>query len=319
MANLPILEITQEFFTSPMWVDTIKDFVLANCFIFTGEDEFSLAHQQCHKQFCTVIENTLRIYLLDIIGIPFEVFHEACLVAARSARPGSIARQVIGILKQATDFRYFAAKMYAYNVMLDREAAGTFLLQGSASSAFFVTEGAAMQEVKIADAEAQLATAKLNEVEQELGLPPSTPETIEADLIVQPEPTPEPVPEPVPEPTPEPVAVPEPEPIPPSIAVLSASSSPKISDAEKAAIRRKIQQERAALNATVDPAEVERRKALFKKRKEELAATRRTQCREQIDLDLQLREHPVPEPEEDPLEALKRALAGRVRTIIDDS
>jgi hypothetical protein len=84
-------------------------------------------------------------------------------------------------------------------------------------------------------------------------------------------------------------------------------------------MRRKIQQERAALNATVDPAEVDRRKAEFRKRKEELAALRRSQCRDQINLDLQKRDKPVPEPEEDPMEALRRALAGRVRTIIDET
>jgi outer membrane biosynthesis protein TonB len=323
MANLPILEITREFFTSHMWVDPIKDFVLANCFIFTGEEEFSHAHHQCHQRFCEVIENTLNIYLLDIIGIPFEVFHEACLAAARAAPPGSIAREVIGILKQATDFRYFAAKMYAYNVMLDREAAGTFLLQGSNSAAFFVTE-AARREVEIADAEASLATADLNEVERELGLPASTPATIEAALIVQPpEPGPEPEPESVPapgqEPTPEPEPAPAPQPEPEPKPALAATAPPSISDAERAAMRRKLQQERAALNATIDPAEVERCKAAFQKRKEELAAQRRTQCREQIDLELQKREHPVPQPEEDPMEALRRALAGRVRTIIGET
>jgi hypothetical protein len=92
-----------------------------------------------------------------------------------------------------------------------------------------------------------------------------------------------------------------------------------ISDAERAAMRRKIQQERAALNATIDPVEVERRKQLFQKRKEELAAQRRTKCREQIELDLQTREQPVPKPEENPMEALRRALASRVRTIIEET
>jgi hypothetical protein len=84
--GLLILEITQEFFTSPMWVDTIKDFVLANCFIFVGEKEFSHAHQQWHRRFCQVIEDTLRVSLLDIIRIPFTVFHGASLAAARAAR-----------------------------------------------------------------------------------------------------------------------------------------------------------------------------------------------------------------------------------------
>ena len=115
---VPILEITQEFFTSPMWQDTIKDFVLANCNIFTGEEEYSLEHLNCHKKFCKVIEDTLNIYLLDVIGINFDIFQQACLEAC--VHPNSIASNVIHILKQSTDFRYFAAKMYAYNVRLYR-------------------------------------------------------------------------------------------------------------------------------------------------------------------------------------------------------
>jgi hypothetical protein len=339
--QLPILEITQEFFTSPMWKHTIKDFVLANCFIFTGEDDFLHAHFQCHKKFCSVIENTLNIYLLDIIGIHFATFHEACLHAAANAPPGSIAREVIGILKQATDFRYFAAKMYAYNVMLDREAASSFLLQGETSRAFFVTDPVARQEVEIAQQASVIATSQVNALEQELGLPPSSLESLEAVITVgkgtelpsQPDPAP-PKPADAPKPPAEPPkpapelpkspaesakpAAPPPAPAKPPKLQAAATGGRVISDQEVAAMRRKIQQERAAMGASIDPAEIERRRGAFLQVKDQIVAQRRRECREEIDLGLRRRERPEVQPEEDPMEALRRALAGRVRTMIDD-
>jgi hypothetical protein len=172
--------------------------------------------------------------------------------------------------------------MHAYNVMLDWEAATTFLLQGSKSPAFFVTEKPAQDEFKIAEAQAALATAKLDQVQKELRLPPSTPAKIEADLEPELPIIEQPVSEP---PQPPPVAE-EPKP-------LAAIEPPAISEAESEAMRNGS----AKLSATVDPEEIERRKAIFQKRKEELAAQHRAQCREQIDLNLQKHEHPVPEPQ----------------------
>jgi hypothetical protein len=84
-------------------------------------------------------------------------------------------------------------------------------------------------------------------------------------------------------------------------------------------MRRKLQQERAALNATIDPAEVERRREVFQKRKEELAAERRTQCRQQIDENQRTRELPVPKPQEVPMDSFTAALVSRVRTMIVDT
>jgi hypothetical protein len=125
--NVSVIDLTQEFFASPMWHDTIKDFVLAKCNIFTGEEEFTVHHLNCHKEFCKVVEDTLSIFVLDVIGVPFSAFNDACLEAYRDpSNVDCMARNVIGILKQATDFRYFASKMYAYNVILDREAASSF-------------------------------------------------------------------------------------------------------------------------------------------------------------------------------------------------
>ena len=84
-----------------MWHDTIKDFVLADCGIFTGEEEFEIAHHQCHQQFCEIIEDTLNIYLLDIIGIQFEAFQDACLATCQQDRDrDTIAHEVVTILKQ---------------------------------------------------------------------------------------------------------------------------------------------------------------------------------------------------------------------------
>ena len=312
--GLPILEITHEFFTSPMWHDTIKDFVLANCGIFTGEEEFEIAHQLCHREFCQIIENTLNIYLLDIIGIPFDAFQDACLAACKDSGRDSIANSVISILKQATDFRYFAAKMYAYNVMLDREAASSFLLDGDRPDAFFVTEGVALQEVELANQETVVATANLNQVEKELGLPESTPSALEANVLPdKPLPPKRQKPEPLPpmEKSEPPKEVPQP--------ALSMTEVPKISPEERERMKRQLQQEREKLNATVDPAEVAKRKEAFEKRKQELVSQRREQCREDIELNLKKHEKPVVAQEEDPLDALRRALRGRVKEMIDET
>jgi hypothetical protein len=230
---------------------------------------------------------------------------------------------VITVLKQATDFRYFAAKMYAYNVMLDREAACSFLLHGEDPSAFFVTEAVAEDEVKLTDQQAILATAQLNEVEASLGLPPSTPNQIAQETAL-PEPpvNPEPkLPAPKPRAAPlEPLAPapskPDPLPVPKPVAM---THEVQISAEQRAELQRKIQADRQQLNASIDAAEIARRKAAFEKRKQDLVAARRTQCREEIDLNLARHETPEVEPEEDPMAALRRALAGRVRTIIDEN
>lgn len=335
---VPILEITQEFFTSPMWQDTIKDFVLANCNIFTGEEEFALEHLNCHKQFCKVIEDTLNIYLLDIIGINFDIFQKACLEACH--HPNSIASNVIHILKQATDFRYFAAKMYAYNVMLDREAAVSFLVEGDDENAFFVTQAVKEEEVQIQEQAAQVAKSELNQVEAELGLPPTNPEelfTSKEPEIVQSEPQLEPQPEPEPEPEnpPEPEKPLPPKKQPPPLLdpmeplpkkeeeapqnTLS-QTIPTITEAQRNEMRRKILKEREAMNRTLDPEEIAKRKAAFEQRKQQIVSQKREECKEQIDIDLNLKKHEKPTiaPEEDPMDAIRRALAGRVKNMIDE-
>lgn len=329
-----ILQLTKEFFESPLWNDTIKDFVLANCYIFIGEEEFSLEHLQCHKRFCEIIENTLNIYLLDIIGVSFDDFADACIQGAK--KPNSIARKVLSVLKQATDFKYFAAKMYAYNVMLDREAAATFLLEGDTDDAFFVTTDSHTEQ------EAALATEHLHQVEKELGLPPT-----QINLEITPPPPPPPVEPPKPEikkveeekPVPTPIqeqpeetqkplpppkkkvlldplaAKPEEEAPPPVNARSILQSMPKMSEQEKNAMRRKIQQEKQNMAKTIDPEELQRRKEAFQKRKEELIATKRAKCQDDIELNLKKHEKPVPVQEEDPLEAIRRALTGRVKQL----
>ena len=306
---LPIMDIVLEFFSSPMWVDTIKDFVLANCFIFTGEEEFSLEHYKCHQQFCKIIEDTLNIYLLDCIGVSFEQFQEACIQSAKKAN--SVGAKVLSVLKQATDFRYFAAKMYAYNLMLDREAATSFVVQGPEPNAFFVT--AAEQEAQQTDQMIQLATADMNKVEAELGLPPSAPDFNDIDPIQEAPKPKDPEPEHPEKPS-------EPEPASSPIPNISTpiSTIPQISDAEREAIKLKIQREKEAMAKAVSDEEMQKRKEAFQKRKEALAAQKRTQCKENIELHLKKREKPVEVQEEDPDEALRRALAKRVKTMISE-
>ncbi|KAH0794210.1 cilia- and flagella-associated protein [Histomonas meleagridis] len=288
-----VLEAVEAFFYSPMWVDTIKDFVLANCFIFTGEEEFSLEHLKCHKKFCEIIENTLKIYLLDIIGVSFEDFQKACFESY--GKKDSIASIVIGVLKQATDFQYFAAKMYAYNLALDSEAAASFLIRGDDENAFFVTESTAVEEARLADQEAQLATSRLNKFENDLGIPESKISdelTVDSNGGEQTQNQVNPAQEP--------------------------PKTPKISDEERAVMKKRIQAEREKINKSIDPKEAEKRKEAFQKRKQELAEQKRAKCREQIDLNLKKHEKPVVQPEEDPIEAIKRALAGRIKTIIEE-
>ena len=311
---LPIMDIVLEFFSSPMWVDTIKDFVLANCFIFTGEEEFSLEHYKCHQKFCKIIEDTLNIYLLDCIGVSFEQFQDACIQSAK--KPNSVGAKVLSVLKQATDFRYFAAKMYAYNLMLDREAATSFVVQGPEPNAFFVTAGAAEQEAQQTDQMIQLATADINKVEVELGLPPSAPDFNDIDPV---KPTPKKV-EKITLPPMEPDPVKEEPPASPPIPQISTpiSTIPKISDSEREAIKLKIQREKEAMAKSVTEEEMQKRKEEFQKRKEALAAQKRNQCKENIELHLKKREKPVEVQEEDPDEALRRALAKRVKTMISE-
>ena len=156
-----LLDLIYNFFNSPMWLDTIKDFILSNCYMWTGDEEFSLEHLQCHKDFCTVIENTLNIYLLEVLGVDFSVFENAVIASAKN--PNSIAQKVLTILKQATDFKYFAAKMYAYNLMLDREVFSTFLEQNN-QKLFFDTN--LSQEIKINEDRSQNAISQVHEVEK---------------------------------------------------------------------------------------------------------------------------------------------------------
>ena len=327
--SLPILDITQEFFSSPMWKDTIKDFVLANCNIFTGDEEYSIEHFNCHKRFVKVIEDTLNIYLLDIIGINFEIFQDACLAACHN--PDSIAAEVIHVLKQATDFRYFAAKMYAYNVMLDREAASSFLIEGDTDNAFFVTDGAVKQEIEIQSQESKVAISQMNQIEEELGLKPTVPEQIlqpaAAEQATQPKEEEEKQPEekPLPPKKSPPQKLPPMEDLPKNEEPpkeqpqsLAATDIPKFTEAQRNEMKRKIMKEREALNRTIDPDELAKRKEAFEKRRQQLVDQKRTEIKEQIDLNLKKHEKPVVVPEEDPMDAIRRALAGRVKDLIDE-
>jgi hypothetical protein len=296
-----------------VWHDTIKDFVLANCHIFTGQDEFSHNHLKCHKDFCKIIEDTLSIFVLESIGVPFSAFHEACLEAYRlPSNAECIARDVIGILKQATDFRYFASKMYAYNVMLDREAAASFLVKGGKNNqAFFMTEGAVIQEAKIVDQETSVATAQVNEIERELGIPESTP----VEILSQVKPAPVKAREPAPAPAPQQARPTTPE----SAKILPGSPIKKLTEKEKDEMKKKFLRERAQLNSTMDQDELAKRKEALMKRRQEIVAAKRSECKEQIQISSEkMKKAPkvVPAPEADAMDVLREALAGRVRTII---
>ncbi|OHT05327.1 hypothetical protein TRFO_26960 [Tritrichomonas foetus] len=223
--------------------------------------------------------------------------------------------------------------------MLDREAAASFLIEGEDPAAFFVTEGAAQQEVQIQEQAAQVATSQLNQVESELGLIPTKPEELLEPTVPESEPTPEPTPEPEPEPepTPEPEQKPLPakkepvvlapmEPAPekkeeeeaPKPKPLASTDVPKITEAQRAEMKRKILKERETMNKTLDAAEIAKRKEAFEKRRQQIVDQKRTECKEQIDLNLQKHEKPQIVPEEDPMAAIRKALAGRVKTMIDE-
>lgn len=327
------MEYVLEFFASPMWTDTIKDFVLENCYIFTGEEEFDHEHFKCHQRFCKIIEDTLNIYLLDVINVSFDQFQDACFRTSKN--PNSVGGRVLSVLKQATDFRYFAAKMYAYNLMLDREAAISFDVQGPSENAFFVTSNATAADVATTNDELLLATDSMQKVEKELGLPPSAPTLnipVTEDAKPQEKPAPAPAPAPSPAPVPE-TPKPAPAPLPAvelpkpapeeaksarTISPIPSSSELKISDAEREAMRRKIQREREQMAKTISEEEMQKRKEAFQKRREALVSQKRQECKENIELNLKKHEKPAPVVEEDPDEALRRALAKRVKTIIGE-
>jgi len=318
MEPLPILDIIYEFFTSPMWNDTIKDFIIANCYIFTGDDEFSHEHQKCHVEFCTIIENTLNIYLFELLGIDFDVFEKACVAASKY--PDSIGSKVLSVLKQATDFRYFAAKMYAYNVMLDREVSYRIQVHGDDSKAFFT-------ECETMDTAAQIATAELNKVEAELGLPPTVP-VIDYEVtrsVSIPESKSDKVIEVVSAPkvkAEEPMVVPKVEPKIEQVKPVQEEEKPvipslknlNISDSEREQLKLKLKREK--MSQTVDEEEIKRRKEMFQKRKEQLTNEKREILQEKIQFDIKKKPAKIIVKEEDTSDALVKALAKRVKTII---
>lgn len=259
-----------EFFNSPLWTDTIQDFVLSHCQVFTGEEEYSLEHMKLHKEFCTIIENTLNIYLLDILGVPFNKFKEAVVAAAHNK--DSVANQVLSILLQSTDFTYFAAKMYAFNVMLDSQVCISFL--PDEKNSFFVTQPIAPVETLKRDAEiaveqVKVAQSEVTEIEEGLGIDPT---------IAEP---------------------------------------PRISEEEKRQMKLKIKQEREQQAKAVSQEEIQRRKEAFRKRREEIVEKQKKACKENIELNLKKREQAGPVEIEDPNDAIRKALAARVKVLID--
>ena len=287
------LEIIQSFFTAPLWTDTIKDFIIANCYIFIGEEEFSIEHLNCHKNFCNIIEKTLSILLIDFLNISFEQFENICFEASKY--PNSIALNVLSVLKQVTDFKYFSSKMYAYNVMLDQQVNFQWKLHGNNENNFFNEN-----ENNTVDNIVKLATSELNKVEEELDLPPSVPILdIKQEII--------------------------PEKLNPIIENIETKKiepeiilPPKMTEEERNTLKIKILRERENQNKNIDPEEIKRRKEIFLQRKQKLINEKHNQYQENIKKDIEKHKIQIPINNNNNNEdALLKALASRVKTLID--
>ena len=309
--GVPASESILEFFESPMWTDTIKDFILANCFVFTGEEEFSHEHNKIHQEFCKVIEDTLNIYLLEVMGISLDVFQKICTDTAQDK--DSVGAKILAILKQVTDFRYFAAKMYAYNLMLDREAISSFTSQSSSKDSFFDISGATQKEIDHVNTLIQIQTDNVHRVERELGIAETHSLSIDErpiETMEKPSEISSLKMESVHEaslPTPKEPAAPKKE---------SPVKEQKILQEEKDAALKKIKMEREKELQNVAKEDIQKRKEIIQKRKEELVEAKRQQCQSNIEINIKKHEAPVIEKEDDPEELLRQALVSRVRNII---
>jgi hypothetical protein len=301
--------------------------VIAHCFIFTSNSEFDAAHLECHREFCQIIEDTLNIYLLDVIGIQFTQFHEACEAAAeQSAGRDTIAGQVLAVLKQVTDFRYFAAKMHAYNVVLDREAASAFAGHIQGPAAYFVSDEVLQEEqidepLKTSSGTQCEYVPKPVQVAAEVKKPPAKPVKVKPQLcsactqtdeeVEEVVPTPE-APLPAPQ---EVVTVPEVK-VPPPVVKQEVEAPPKLKLLTPSATQHIVipPQVKAAVQAAT---KAEPTPSLAQTAKP--AEPKKRLSSENIDLNLSKHERPKAAAPEDPMLALRRALAGRVRNIIDES
>jgi hypothetical protein len=298
---LPILDITREFFSCPIWTETIKDFVLANCYMFFGEGEYGHEHMECHKNFCELIEHILTEYLLNIIGVTFDDFQKAVLDAYKTADRDSVAAAVISILKQATDFTYFARRMYIYNCLLEKEVAHSVRTTGSAtdSHAFFTLSDDLLNTI---DDRVATAQEMLNGAEQELGIPATEilalmeflaiEELLDGIVVEEEEES-------------ETAAQPD-QPQPRSGQPVDAQS--------KTQPPSKTPAKAEAPPPAMDPNEA------VQKRRAELIEKGRSHCQQEIDTHLKARERPavVKADAPDAVDALRQALASRVKEMMDD-
>ena len=58
-----ILEVIQDFLSSPLWKNPIIDFVEENCFLFEDSDENRLEHTDIHNKFKALIERQLEAFI----------------------------------------------------------------------------------------------------------------------------------------------------------------------------------------------------------------------------------------------------------------
>jgi hypothetical protein len=164
-------------------------------------------------------------------------------------------------------------------------------------------EKVALQEAKIVHEETEVATAQVNAIERELGLPESTP----VELLGEMQPAP---------------VNKQPEPIEADSELVPGSPVKKLNDKEKEEMKKRFKQERAAMNATADAAEIAKRREALKARRQEIVTSKRIECQQQIEeSNAKLSEKPKvvlsATEKKDPMDALKCALAGRVRAILE--
>ena len=109
------------------------------------------------------------------------------------------------------------------------------------------------------------------------------------------------------------------EPVIPQLNATEILNISKFSPEERERMKRQVMKERDRLNQTIGEEELQKRKEVFQKRKEELVQQKRNVCKEEIVLDLKKHEKQTVAPVEDPTEALRRALSQRVKTIINEN
>lgn len=294
MVEVGILEQVSYFFCSPLWNDSIKDFILTNCPTFTGEDEFEHSHQKSHKDFCEMIENILTIYLLDGIGVTFEQFEAELL--QHYTIPDSLAAHIFSVFAQATDFRYFASRMYYYNLMLDQQVMWNF--SQDSPGGFFVTDGAYKEEMAAIQVKAAKASETISQIEKTLNV--ETP--FDASISFQP---------------------------PIIVSSSEISDQPEIeqpkAEQPKAEQPQTDQSETGQLNSIqpkssqeifAQPQDIDEAK---KKVKDDIIHREKQKLRQEIDLNLSQRPKVEASADEDPFAAMRRALKTRVKVLIDET